>query len=215
MPNIVGLAHRFKFVLGIVVTVLVLASLSSGVAYADQFNFSTSGCFAGGVCSGGNSTLTIAGTTAAVVFSHVTGGVAVPGNDGVSLGLLTFSAGQGMGFYNGAFALNLAITGFSGNPFVALMSGVVSASAGAATLVFNPISEQFTDSNNNTFDVTLDANPITVSSSDPAVEITAAFSADPSGANTNPTVSEPSTLLLSAVGLAGLFLLGRRRLVLS
>lgn len=213
MTNGVVGARRLKFVFGLVLAGLFVLALSSGtVAYADEFNFTTSGSFVGGVGSDGNSTLSITGTTATVVFSAITAGTANPGDDGVSLGSLTLNAGTGSGFYTGAFALDLTITGFSGNPFVALMDGVVSASAGAATLVFNPITEQFTDSSGDVFDVTLDANPIIVSSSDPTVDITAAFSADPGGSNTG-TVPEPSTLLLSAVGLAGLFLVSRRRLV--
>jgi hypothetical protein len=208
-----------------VIAFLALALLSSTTAYADTLNFSTTGCFSPGACSAGGTTASIPDlvtglTDATIVFGGVASGSTTTGDDGVTLGTLDFngpSAGSQVGVYVGTFSLDLTIsaldgTPFTGGPFTALMTGNVFGNAGGATLTFNPITEAFTDGSE-TIDVTLDANPIQVSSSDPSATITAEFGADPASGDTN--VPEPSTLLLSAVGFSGLFLLGRRRLVLS
>ncbi len=206
-----------QFAVGfVVVALLVLIALSTTPAYADDFSYTTSGCFVGSVCSGGNSTASIydlvvpTQVDSTIVFTG-TSGTATLGEDGVGLGALTFNApnpGTVAGVYNGLFSLDLSITGFNGSPFTALMSGNVFGNAGGATLTFNPINEVFTDSNGDYLDVTLDVNPIQVSTNDPTAEITAYFAGDPGGSDSN--VPEPATILLSGVGFAGLFLMKRR-----
>jgi len=210
-----------QFAVGfVVVALLVLIALSTTPAYADDLSYSTSGCFTGSVCSGGNSTASIydlfvtTQVDSTIVFTGASGFASI-GEDYVNLGALTFNApspSNAAGLYNGFFSLGLSISGFGQNSFTALMSGDVLGNAGGATLTFDPINEVFTDGDADYLDVTLDVNPIQVSTNNPTAEITAYFGGDPGGSSDD--VPEPATILLSGVGFAGLFLL-RRRLALA
>lgn len=188
-------------------------------AFADSF--STSGCFSVGTCSIGTTTLATATiydvsnplqADSTVTFGGV-GATLLQAGD-LDLGTITFNQLQsGIGVLVTGFSLDVVDPSAGGGTgFNALMTGDVYGDAGGVTITFNPITETFTDSTGATWDLTLDANPIQVSSADPSVQIDATFVDTPgtTGNDNSANLAEPSTLLLSVFGIAGLFLLRRR-----
>lgn len=195
---------------------LLVGAAFGPAAFADSI--STTGCFSVGTCSIGTTTPATATiydvsnplqADSTITFNGVGPTVLQAGD--LDLGSISFNQLQsGVGVLVTGFSLNVVDPSAGGGTgFNALMTGDVYGDAGGVTITFNPISESFTDSTGATWDLTLDVNPIQVSSADPAAQIDATFLDGPgvTGNDNSSNVPEPSTLILSAIGMAGLFLL--------
>ena len=194
-----GIRASLKWLLPLLVGAFL--ALSATQARADEIRVqgTTTGSFAGTVdtSSGG---LNFAGTG----FDQTTAG----GNALISLG--SFHLGSDVYNYNGSFTLNILFTlpsVLTGNStFLATVTGTVTHLAGFAVVInFAPAPYTFSNAQY-TGSFTLTPIGVSLNTGD-TVSLNGLISG---GQQTPISTPEPSTLLLSGVGLGGVFLMRRR-----
>lgn len=175
---------------------------SAPLAFGDSYTYSTTGTFQ----SSGGATASFLGTATSLTFNNVS--TTVSGGD-ISLGTLSLFVDPQSTIgdsYTDNFTLGVTFTdpSASGNPFKALLSGNVFFDAGGATMTFHPLTQTFTEADGTSFTLTLDQNPVQVSTSNPVADIRATI---------NPiSAPEPSSALLLGIGLLGAGKIRRRQL---
>jgi hypothetical protein len=198
----------------IVCCALVLVVLVGPSAFADSFTYTTAGSTFG---SSGTSTaqfldfITPGQVDATLAFNSTSAGPVSSGST-ISLGSFNFSilspcnspqstclGFPGAGFlFADSFTLQVAFSvpaNSNGSPFLALVTGNVFVNAGGATITFAPTSQLFTSPTGN-FTLSLNLNPIQVSSANTPVSLKAMIVAVPEGAG------------IPMLGLTGMLLLG-------
>ncbi len=198
---------RKLFLLSLAVTSLALArGRASGAViytYSTVGAFSsliTTGTSASAVTSPTRSTFTFAGTGTETLTFADQSTTTQPGTSTFDLGQLSLTeSGLQSSPISGSAAFSLAVDftapTSTGTPFQSMISGNLFGTAGGATLTFFPTTVAFTDGNPaDDFSLTLNADPVQVSTTTPTVAVTATLTAVPEPASAG-------ILVLGALGL--------------